>query len=218
MRLRISTILCLTLFALTHAAPSRKPEQGSKKDDQSAPALQQGQDPFSFYGPEEPGDGMMNDCCAPGPSCANPCQPQAPPQSFAINFAQPPPPMQPPPPPPIYTGGNCCQPGPACANPCGAPAAPMPMAPPMPPPPMPMAPPMPPMPMPPMAPPMMQPPMMPPPMMGAPMMGGPCCDPNVVQQCANPCAPQQQQQQQQRPLTDEGEQQTYAPYPGNKAL
>ena len=67
--------------------------------------------------------------------------------------------------------------------------------------------------------PMMAPPMMAPPMM-APM--GPCCDPSVVQQCANPCgAPhvgadegQGQEGQDQGQEGQEGEQQTYAPYPG----
>lgn len=199
MRLRISTILCFTLFALSYAAPSRKIEaSGAKKDDQ-APPIEQGQEPFGYMPQDQaaPGNDMFNDCCAPGPACANPCQqPAAPPQAFAINFAQPPPPMPAPVPPPVYTGGNCCPPGPTCANPCAPQAAQIPpMMPPMPPPPMPM----------PMPPPMPMAPQMPmaPPMMG---MGGPCCDPNVVQQCANPCAPG---------TGDEGkERQTYQPYPG----
>ncbi|KAK3706774.1 hypothetical protein QZH41_015338, partial [Actinostola sp. cb2023] len=216
MRLRISTILCLTLFALTNAAPSvqRENAESSKKDEQFADVAAPAPEPYNFMPPsEQGGDAMLNDCCAPGPTCANPCQQPAPaPQSFAINFAQPPPPMAPPPPAPIYTGGDCCPPGPACANPCAPPAPPM-MPPPM------MAPPM-------MAPPMMAPPMMAPPMMAPPMAPmGPCCDPSVVQQCANPCgAPpvgadegqgqEGQEGQEGQDQGQEGEQQTYAPYPG----
>lgn len=226
MRLRISTILCLALLALTHAAPSKRIDgESAKKDDQEPtldqaqdavpPPLEQGQGQDAFdYLPQDappsndfpqdaqPGNEMQNDCCAPGPMCANPCQqPAAPPQAFNINFAAPPPPMPPPPPPPIYTGGSCCQPGPSCATPCAPPAAQLPP----PPPPMMPAPPMP----PPMLPPMAPPPMMPAPY-GAPM-GAPCCDPSVVQQCANPCgaAPP--------PASDEGEErQAYQPYPGTQ--
>lgn len=207
---RVALLLCLTILALTQAAPDpskRIEDQQDQRDQESQP--EQPQQPVANYfaGPEGPQ--MDQQFMAP------PMDQQMAPQTAPQMDQQmaPPPADQPVAPPmdqqiappadqqagspqmdqPTDQQMDCCPPGPSCFNPCPPAAAPISFMPPPPPPP-------------PVAaccqpgPTCTNPCAVPPPMPDMGMAG--CCDPSIMPTCQNPCQPPHP------PRT------AYAPYPG----
>ncbi|XP_073240556.1 uncharacterized protein [Porites lutea] len=196
---RVTLLMCLTILALTHAAPNPS-KRGPEQQDQQETEPEQPEQPVANFvgGPEGP---PMEQQFAPqgleGPQMDQQFAPQGDQQPFAAPMDQQmAPPMD-------QQQMDCCQPAPTCFNPCPPAAAPISFSAPPPPPP----PPPPPLPAAPCCPPgpaCANPCAMPPPMpdMGMGMAG--CCDPSVMPTCQNPCQPQ----------PPHPPRAAYAPYPG----